>query len=154
MQETDNPGVLIWPPFLYGASVILIIALNWLWPLPLPFKSAIFWLGIALLSLGIALDAWGSLTFRKQGTNINPSRPSTALVKSGPFRFSRNPIYLAALLMFLGLSLVLNNGWGILAIIPLQLLMHYGVILREERYLKAKFGESYRLYCSAVRRYL
>ena len=90
---------------------------------------------------------------RRAGTNISPSRPTTILVTSGPFRFSRNPLYVAGAVLLLGLALALNNLWGILALIPLSLVMHYGVILKEERYLDEKFGAPYRQYRLTVRRY-
>jgi len=88
------------------------------------------------------------------GTNIDPSLPTTALVTSGPFRFSRNPLYLALMLVYFGLSMIVNTGWGAPVLIPLLTIMHWGVILREERYLEKKLGESYRQYRSKVRRYL
>lgn len=91
---------------------------------------------------------------RRAGTNISPSRPATALVVGGPFRFSRNPLYVALTSLFLGLTLIFNTAWGLLLSIPVLIVMHYGVILREERYLEAKFGESYRDYRASVRRWL
>ena len=88
------------------------------------------------------------------GTNINPALPATTIVSSGPFRFSRNPLYLCLTLMYLGLTLAVNTWWGIAVLVPLIIVMHFGVVLREERYLEQKFGESYRQYRSSVRRYL
>ena len=70
------------------------------------------------------------------------------------FRFSRNPLYLSLTLLFTGLSLVMNSLWGLVVLVPVLVVMHVGVIRREERYLEAKFGESYRQYCSEVRRWL
>ena len=88
------------------------------------------------------------------GTNISPLRPTTSVVTTGPFRFSRNPLYVALTLLYLGLTLAFNTWWGIVVLIPLLIIMHYGVVLREERYLEQKFGETYRQYRSQVRRYL
>jgi protein-S-isoprenylcysteine O-methyltransferase Ste14 len=88
------------------------------------------------------------------GTNVNPALPTTAIVASGPFRFSRNPLYLALTLLYLGLTLAFNTWWGIVVLIPVLIIMHRGVVLREERYLEQKFGETYRHYRSKVRRYL
>jgi protein-S-isoprenylcysteine O-methyltransferase Ste14 len=153
VTQADNPGVVVWPPLLFGIGVLAVLLLSWLWPLPAFFHPATVWVGVALLSLGVACNAWGARSLRKAGTNINPSLSATALVTSGPFRFSRNPLYVAGSLVFLGLTLVLNSLWGVVALVPLLVVMHYGVILCEERYLAAKFGESYRQYCAAVRRY-
>jgi protein-S-isoprenylcysteine O-methyltransferase Ste14 len=105
-----------------------------------------------MLAVGIAL--WGRSALLAAGTNVNPSLPTTAIVTSGPFRFSRNPLYMALTLLYFGLTLAVNTWWGIVVLVPLLILMHRGVVLREERYLEAKFGESYRQYCSKVPRYL
>src|SRR4029434_8133859 len=79
---------------------------------------------------------------------------TTAIVASGPFRFSRNPLYLALTLLYLGLTLAFNTWWGIVVLVPVLIIMHRGVVQREERYLEQKFGETYRQYRSKVRRYL
>jgi len=88
------------------------------------------------------------------GTNVNPSLPTTSIVTSGPFRLSRNPLYVAVTLLYFGLILALNTWWGIIMLIPLLIIMHFGVVLREERYLEEKFGDEYRRYKARVARYL
>ena len=87
------------------------------------------------------------------GTNVNPSRPATTIVSSGPFRFTRNPLYVGVTLIFGGLTLAFNTWWGFIVLVPVLITMHFGVVLREERYLERKFGEPYRQYRSRVRRY-
>ena len=154
MAQTDNPGVIVLPPVLYGVSFAIVLGLRWLWPVPVLPHPLALWAGVAVLLLGVGLGLWGAYAMHKAGTNIMPTLPTTALVVSGPFRHSRNPLYLALALDFLGLTLIVNSLWGIFALVPVLIVMHYGVILREERYLEAKFGESYRQYCSTVRRYL
>ncbi|HYA21106.1 MAG TPA: isoprenylcysteine carboxylmethyltransferase family protein [Burkholderiales bacterium] len=154
MTERDNPGVIMLPPLLYGIAFIVVLALRWFRPLPMFDDAVALWPGIALVILGVGIAIWGRNALKAAGTNINPSLPTTAIVKSGPFRFSRNPLYLALTLVYLGITLAVNSWWGIVVLIPLLIIMHRGVILREERYLEAKFGESYRQYCSRVRRYI
>ncbi len=90
----------------------------------------------------------------RAGTNVNPREPTTALVVSGPFRFSRNPLYVALTLMYAGLAVVANAFWVLVLLVPVLLVLHSGVVRREERYLEAKFGEAYRQYRARVRRYL
>jgi protein-S-isoprenylcysteine O-methyltransferase Ste14 len=113
-------------------------------------------LGVGLvliaLGLGIAIPARGAL--QAAATNLDPMRPTTAIVTSGPYRFSRNPLYVALTLLFVGLTFVVNTWWGIVVLVPLVIVMHYGVVRREERYLEQKFGEPYRQYRSRVRRYV
>ena len=91
---------------------------------------------------------------RRAGTNIYPEKPATALVEAGPFRFTRNPLYVALTILFAALSVEMNMAWGFVILVPLLVVMHYGVIRREEAYLDGKFGDAYRGYRSRVRRYL
>lgn len=154
-MNTDNPGVIILPPVLYGVAIVLALLLNWFWPLSiLPNTATAIWSGVPLLLLSGALALWGKRSMKQAGTNINPSQPATSLVITGPFYFSRNPLYLSLTILFVGLSLIANNLWGLVAIVPVLVVLHFGVILREERYLEAKFSENYRQYCSKVRRWL
>ncbi len=152
--EADNPGVLVFPPLLYGAALLVVIALRWFWPLRIPAHDAVFWLGTALLAAGIGVAVWGKKTMDRAGTNVNPRRPTTAIVTGGPFRYTRNPLYLAITMILLGISFVIDTWWGIIVIVPVLLIMHFGVVRREERYLEQKFGENYLQYKRAVRRYL
>src|SRR6476646_1825514 len=150
----DNPGVAVLPPFLYGGAFLIVLALRWIWPMPIFVQAMALWPGLALVVLAVAIATWGRRTMRSAGTNVNPMRPTTAIVTSGPFRFSRNPLYFSMTLLYFGLTLAFNTWWGIVVLVPLLIIMHYGVVLREERYLEQKFGETYRQYRSKVRRYL
>jgi protein-S-isoprenylcysteine O-methyltransferase Ste14 len=153
-RPSDKPGVIAFPGVLYAAAFALAFGLHLMWPvnvLPSPLAQ---WAGVALCLAGAALILWGIAAMRGAKTNIYPELPATALVVSGPFRFTRNPLYGALAILFVGLCLEVNMAWGFVVLVPLLLVMHYGVILREERYLESKFGESYRQYRSTVRRYL
>ena len=97
---------------------------------------------------------WATFFMGKAGTTVNPLRPTTSLVTSGPYRFSRNPLSVSLVVLYLGLSVRIDTLWPILLLLPLLLVFHYGVIQREERYLERKFGDTYRNYCSAVRRWV
>ena len=154
MTQRDNPGVIMLPPLLYGITFAVVLALRWFWPMPIFDHSVALWPGLALIMLAVGIAIWGRSALQAAGTNVNPSLPTTAIVTSGPFRFSRNPLYMALTLLYFGLTLAVNTWWGIVVLVPLLILMHRGVVLREERYLEAKFGESYRQYFSKVRRYL
>lgn len=152
--ESDNAGVVALPPLLYGVTFVAVLALRWFWPLPILGRTMGLYSGLALAMIAVAVAIWGSRTLRIAGTNVNPSLPATVVVTSGPFRYSRNPLYFALTVFYLGLTLAFNTWWGIILLVPLLIVMHYGVVLREERYLEQKFGETYRQYRSAVRRYL
>ncbi len=155
-ESADNPGVVVWPPLLFAGVVGVVLALDGWMPLPLPMLSGSVAgaIGTVLLAAGGGLDAAGLWTMRRAGTHVSPSRPATALVVSGPFRFSRNPLYVGIFVLFIGMAFAKDTLWALIVLVPLALVVHYGVVLREERYLEAKFGEDYRAYCRAVRRYL
>lgn len=153
-MRDDKPGVIMLPPILYGIGLAAVLALRWLWPLPIAESGVPFWLGLSLLVLGGALGIWGQTIMGTARTNVSPSLPTTAIVTSGPFRISRNPLYLALNLLFVGLTVAINTYWGLVALLVLLPLLHFGVVLREERYLERKFGEIYLRYKVRVRRYL
>jgi protein-S-isoprenylcysteine O-methyltransferase Ste14 len=153
MAEADSAGVLVRPPLLYAAALGLMLVLRWLWPLPILGRAGL-WPGLALVGLAVGLLIWGRRTLVAGGTNVDPSLPSTAIVTSGPYRFSRNPLYVGLALVYLGLTLALDSWWGIVLLALVLVVMHRGVVQREERYLEQKFGDGYRRYRAAVRRYL
>ena len=152
--SADHPGVVAMPPLLFAGALVLVLALRWLRPMPISGGAVALWSGLVLVVLGLGLAVWGRRTLMAAGTNVNPRLPTTTIVTAGPFRFSRNPLYLAMTLLFLGLTVTLDTWWGLVVLIPLLILIHWGVVRREERYLEKKFGESYRQYQAQVRRYL
>lgn len=97
--------------------------------------------------------SWAFSTMRKVGTSASPYLPAAMLVTHGPFRFSRNPIYVAMTGFYIGAALLINSWWLVFLLAPLVLIMLFGVIVREEAYLAAQFGEAYLAYKSRVRRW-
>ena len=150
----DKPGIVAFPGVLYAGAFVVAFALHLLWPMEVLELGVARVTGMAICAVGAALILWGIATMRAARTNIYPELPATALVTNGPFRFTRNPLYVALAILFTGLSIEMNNPWGLVVLVPLLAVMHHGVILREESYLERKFGEAYRRYKSRVRRYL
>jgi protein-S-isoprenylcysteine O-methyltransferase Ste14 len=143
------------PPALYIGALLLGIALHVV--LPLRIFSAPYvplMLGALLVALSAAFARWAFWTMRQIGTTANPRKPSEALATSGPFRFSRNPIYVAMTGLYAGASFLANTVWPLLLLVPLLPLMDWGIIRREEQYLSAKFGGVYADYKARVRRWL
>jgi protein-S-isoprenylcysteine O-methyltransferase Ste14 len=101
-----------------------------------------------------AFAAWARTLFRRAGTNVNPRRPVTTIVSRGPFRVTRNPMYLSMVIGFIGATFAMRSVWGLALVVVLALVLHFGVILREEPYLEAKFGDTYRDYRRRVRRWI
>ena len=152
--QQDHPGVIALPPFIYLAGLVVGLILQWLLPLGITFGIAWRLFGGALMALSLGLAIWADRTLLRAGTHVHPGLPAKVLVTHGPFRYSRNPIYLALTLFYAGLSLVIGTLWPLL-LLPLVLaVMHFGVILREERYLERKFGQEYLRYKARVRRWL
>ena len=153
-NRSDTPGIIAVPPMLYGVAFAVGVVPRWLFPEPILQPAITLGIGVMLLCAGAALAVWGNHVLRQAGTSANPSLPTTALVVTGPFAFSRNPLYLARTLLYIGLALAMNMLWTLVTLLPLLVVMHYGVIRREERYLELKFGSAYRRYRATVRRWL
>lgn len=111
-------------------------------------------LGAVVFVLALALALWAIDTMTRAGTNVPTSRPTTAMVESGPYRFTRNPIYLGMFGGLIGLGIAFDNLWMLLMLVPFALVIRYGVVAREEAYLERTFGEAYRGYGQRVRRWL
>ena len=152
--KPDNPGAITHPPFLYGGALAAGALLDWLIPLPMLAAGTGMMPGVVLIVLALALAAWCFVLFRRAGTNVPTSRPSTAIVTDGPYRFSRNPIYVALTALSVGVALWANSWWMLGLLIPTFVIMNIGVIDREERYLAAKFGDEYLAFKARVRRWL
>ena len=154
MTTDDNPGVIAFPPFIWLASAVTSALVHFLLiRLPIMSYSACLVCGIALIILAPTLALWALVTMKAGGTNVAPAKPALTIVRGGPFRFTRNPMYLALCLLQVALGFFLNDWLTLLFVLPLALILHYGVILREERYLTAKFGEPYLQLKRQVRRW-
>jgi len=150
----DTSGVRFPPPLIYVGGFVIGYLLDRAVPLTLtswPLGEPIGW---ALVAVGVALMGSAVMTFRRAGTSLNPAKPTTRVVVHGPYRLTRNPMYVGWVIVYLGAALLTNTVWP-LALLPVVLvLINRAVIAREERYLEAKFGDAYRAYKSRVRRWL
>lgn len=156
-SDPETAGVLCPPPLVYLAGLLLGLGADWalaLPPLPEASDAGGLWLGAAFGASGLFLLLWAGRRFLGAGTPLPPHRPTTALVTEGPYRRSRNPIYLGMALIYLGVVCA-TVSLGALVLLPAVILvMEFGVIRREERYLERRFGEPYRAYKTRVRRWL
>lgn len=153
-EEKDNAGVVFPPPFIFIGCLLIGFVADFIQPASMMPDSVQYPAGGLLIVLGVALVVSSFRQFRKHGTNIRPDRPVTAIVSEGPFRFTRNPIYLSLALLYLGISIAADSPWGVGMVIPALLIINFLVIPREERYLERTFGEEYLRYKSSVRRWL
>jgi protein-S-isoprenylcysteine O-methyltransferase Ste14 len=157
-EPRDAAAVRFFPPASPLGTVFLGAGLQWMWPIPVPFLPAPplrYWVGGAIVvgAMG-SLGLWSVVLFRRSGQNENPWKPTPSVVDRGPFRFTRNPMYLQMVIACVGFAVVLSNLW-ILLLTPLcALLLQTLAILPEEAYLERKFGQTYLDYKSRVRRWL
>lgn len=148
-----NTG-LVRPPLVYLSAIGLGLFVHWLWPVQLLPAFAAVPAGATLAMMGVALFVSAVRTLRKAGTPVPGNRATTLIVRTGPYAFSRNPIYLAFTVFQLGVAAWLNSLALLLALLPALAVMALVVIPREERYLAARFPSEYLPYRRKVRRWL
>lgn len=158
IEPNDRAAVRVLPPAVPLIVILLGILLNRLWPLDVGFELPTperYWLG-ALIVAGaiVALGLWPVILFKRSGEDPNPWKPTSQIVQSGPFRYSRNPMYLQLVLVCIGFALMLGNLWILLLTPSAAFVLQRYAILPEERYLEAKFGEEYLAYKRRVRRWI
>lgn len=157
MERKPGPGIKVPPPAIFVVTFLIAAFLE---AALLRIRilehstSALRMTGYGLLAAGVAIAVWGALTFRRHHTSVLPFRAATALVQSGPYRFTRNPMYLGMTIAHLGGALALNAMWPII-LLPMALVLLYRLVIRkEEAHLAEVFGEEYAGYRRRVRRWL
>jgi protein-S-isoprenylcysteine O-methyltransferase Ste14 len=150
----DNAGVVAPAPVLYGAAFAIGVAAEFMLPtVPLP-RTVALWFGVVIIALSIPIVVSAFKALVRARTAFDARKPTSTIVTDGAFQYSRNPTYLSLTLLHVGLALVLGSPWILVMVVPAIALTQWGVVLREERYLEAKFGEEYRRYKTKVRRWL
>lgn len=153
-MSTDRAQIVVPPPMIYLGVLGLGLLLEWFWPTQVPNRPLAVTVGSVLLVCGVVGLIAAIRTLLRSQTTINPYKSTTTIVSDGLFRFSRNPIYVSDMLLYLGLGCVLNTWWA-LGLSPVVIwIMNIGVIAHEEAYLARKFGNDYLLYKQQVRRWL
>ena len=156
-RSPDAPDVIAFPPLIFAAGLGLSLVGRLLRRTPIAPDG---WAGprkgvaVALIAAGLGLMGWSARTFRQAETSVSVHQPATALVESGPFRYTRNPIYLGTSAVYSGVTLLLNNLWGFLLLPAVLAVVQRGVIEREEAHLRARFGDAYDDYTERVPRWL
>jgi protein-S-isoprenylcysteine O-methyltransferase Ste14 len=158
-NDTGTAGIIARPPILLLGAILLGFALDHLIPLrrPIPGTAmahtvSAFFAGTLIL-IGVAVFAAGIRNFSRAGTPVQGTRPTRALVTTGIYGWSRNPIYVGMLFFLIGTGVAVRSLWILLLAVPLAITFRYGVIAREEAYLDRRFGDAYRDYKARVRRW-
>lgn len=153
IDAREKPNHIPWPPLLYGGFAIAGMLLQSYAPLPWPLPAAGL-IGTLIFIAGIATDIGTMLLFVRRKANILPHRAATRLITDGPFRFSRNPIYVGNTLMLAGAGLAFSSLWLLIAAGLAAITTHFLAVLREEEHLRAKFGGEWEAYASRTPRWL
>jgi protein-S-isoprenylcysteine O-methyltransferase Ste14 len=153
VPEVANLGI-VRPPLVYLGAIALGLVLHFAWPMRLMSRAVSVSLGSTTVLVAVALFLCAVRAFRTAGTPVPGNRPTTTIVRTGPYRCSRNPIYLAFSLLQLGVAVWVNSLWLLVTLMPAVGLMSFVVIPREEQYLEARFPSDYLPYKASVRRWL
>lgn len=150
----DTAGVLLPPPVIFLAGLAIGSAAEWIWPAPLLPQAVQYAVGFALMGVSAVIAALGFREFARHRTPVDPQKPTEAIIATGPYRYSRNPLYLSLGLLYAGIAIAVDGIWLMVMLVPVLIVLHYGVILREEAYLERKFPDAYPAYKARVRRWL
>ena len=143
INNADNPGVIAPPPLIYAGALAAGLLANRRYHMPILPRRIARTLGWPLVACGLAVGFLGSREMRRAETTLDPRKPATTIVTGGPFRYTRNPLYLSMTLIFGGISALANALLPVLLLPMVLRLVRRGVIEREERYLERKFGDEY-----------
>ena len=154
-DRADTANVVVHPPIAWALALLAGWAINLLTPLPfIPAGAPTGWAGAMVFALAVAVGTWSFATMTRAGSNVPTNLPTTTIVDTGPYRLTRNPIYLGMMLGLIGEAIAFNSLWPLATLVPFALVIRYGVVAREEAYLERKFGDDYRRYRARVRRWL
>jgi protein-S-isoprenylcysteine O-methyltransferase Ste14 len=154
-DRPDNANAVVRPPIAWALAIAAGLAIHWFVPwhfVPGPVPGIVT--GALVFAAGFALAIWAITTFTRAGTQVPTNMPTSRIVAHGPYRFTRNPIYLGFFLGLIGLAVGFDSAWLLVALVGFFLVIRYGVVAREEVYLERKFGDDYRTYTGRVRRWL
>lgn len=152
--DNDNPEVITFPTVIFATFFIIGIITDRALNHTLFFDGFRHPFGWVSILIGIVLFGWASKQFVGATTYIKVSKPAVTLITQGPYKFSRNPMYIAAMMVYAGLAIAFGKSTTLVLLIPCLAVLHFGVIIREEDYLQAKFGDKYSRYQNKVRRWI
>jgi protein-S-isoprenylcysteine O-methyltransferase Ste14 len=155
MTHTDHgPGIMIPPPLIYFIGFLLAYAMNRFYQIPMFGPPLSIVLALLAVTPSAVLGLWGLLEFWRARINPFPHKPSSSLVIVGPYRVTRNPMYVSLALLYVSFGFLLSIAWAFVVLPAVIFIVNIYVIRREESYLESKFGEQYRDYKKQVRRWL
>ncbi len=154
--EDDKKGAAVKfpPPLIFLFFLLAAYGLQHFWPISIGSSSGLKYIGGGVIALGIGIVVLVAQSFKRAETNIEPWKPTTKIISTGIYAYSRNPIYTGFCLVLIGIGIFLNSFWILISFIPSAILVNHVAIKKEEKYLEKKFREEYMLYKNKVRRWL
>ena len=153
-ERADTAGVRVPPPLVFFVPLAVGLLLSHWIPTAYMDHAAANWVGGTLIALGLTVALSAVYNFIHAGTNLRPDRPSSALVRGGPYRFTRNPMYLSMTIVYLGVALMIQSAWSLLLLPLVVAFIQTQVIRREEAYMERRFGAEYVRFKREVRRWI
>jgi len=157
-KQSDNANVIVHPPLIFIIFFLVGLLLDYLYQyklFPIDHRDLSLLIpGYIVIFISLIIVAASIQTLKKRNTTHKVSEPTTALVKTGIYQYTRNPIYLSVIILFIGISLLINSIIMLLLIIPMFIILNEGVVKREEKYLQSKFGDEYADYKNSVKRWI
>ncbi len=153
-QDKKGAAVKFPPPAIFVLLIFVGAGLNYVWPIGMGVPASFELVGIAIVLFGVAVAILVNGSFKRLGTAIEPWKPTTKIITTGFFAWSRNPIYVGFCLFNIGIGIASNSFWIFISFIPAAILVYYIAIAKEEAYLEKKFGEEYIAYKNKVRRWI
>lgn len=151
--DNDTPSILAPPPLIYFAGLVIGLVLDLLWPMPVLPQSLQYSVGLALMAASSVIAVLGFREFARVNTPFDARKATRNIITSGPYRYSRNPLYLSLAMLYAGIAIAIDCIWVMAMLVPVLIVVHYGIILREEAYLERKFPDAYPSYKARVRRW-
>ena len=153
-NDESGASVKFPPPIVFILFMLMAYGLHYFLTVQIANMSSLLYIGLFFVVLGFAILFIASYSFKRAQTNIEPWKPTTKIISSGIFAYSRNPMYVAFCIITIGIGVILNSLWVTLSFVPSIVVIFFIAIKKEESYLEGKFGEEYLQYKSKVRRWL
>lgn len=153
-SDSHGPGVRIHPPVIYAGSILSGMAIDNYWPQTMPFDIHGHFYGSIIFAFALLIAGFSIFEFYRSSTDVRPDKPDSALINSGPYRFTRNPLYIVLSLVQISVAVWFNNVWVLILVMLSLIIITQYAIKREECYLEKLFGQDYLDYKQRVRRWL
>lgn len=155
-SEIDEKGAKVKfpPPLIFIFLLLFAYGVHYFYPINIGVSYEVKYAGVVIVLLALGLIIYISRIFKRVATNIEPWKPTTTIISTGIYAYSRNPIYVAFCLVPIGVGIILNSFWLLCSFLPAALIVYFVAIKKEETYLEQKFGTEYQQYKKRVRRWL